>query len=177
MNNYACINVPATLIKELKRLKKEKAITTISEFATDSIKKSIQNMFDYKQTANAFNIEKPDVIKDNTSVENFREAAVAYLDNKDSNKIEKFLGKVCQFTTRMDVVNPTVNNFLDSVFSNAVDIIDLFDYHEMFSNSITLNYEIANTLAVMRVAVTTGFAVGDWRARVDIETLRILGKL
>lgn len=177
MNNYSSISIPETLLKELKRLKKEKAITTISDFATKSIKKSIQDMFDSVQNANAFDVEMPEVIKDNTNVENFRKAAVAYLNGKDSNRIEKFLGKVCQFTTRIDVVNPTVNNFLDSVFSNAVDIIGSFDYHEMFSNSITLNYEIANTLAVMRVAVTTGFAVGDWRARVDIETLRILGKL
>lgn len=162
MNNYACINVPATLIKELKRLKKEKAITTISGFAATSIKKSIQDMLGHK---------------DNTSVENFREAAIMYLDNVGSSKLEKFLAKVCKFTTRLDIVNPTVNNFLDVVYNNAVDIIDTFDYREMFDNSITLNYEIANTLATMRVALTYGFAVGDSRYKVEIETLRILGKL
>lgn len=165
MNNYACINVPATLIKELKRLKKEKAITTISEFAAKSIKKSIQ---DISQTAK---------IADNTGLENFKEAAVMYLDNVGSSRLEKFLAKVCKFTSRLGIVNPTVNNFLDVVYNNAVDIINTFDYSALFGNSITLNYEIANTLAAMRVALTYGFAAGDSRYKVEIETLRILGKL
>lgn len=162
MNNYASINVPADLLQELKRLKKEKAISTISEFATKSIKKSIQSMLGHK---------------DNTSVKNFREAAIMYLDNVGSSKLEKFLAKICKFTTRLDIVNPTVNNFLDSVYNNAVDIIDTFDYRAMFDNSITLNYEIANTLATMRVALTYGFDAGDSRTKTEIETLRILGRL
>lgn len=166
MNNYACINVPANLIKELKRLKKEKAITTISEFATKSIKKSIQDI----DNQNA-------KIADNTSLENFKQAAVMYLDNVGSSKLEKFLAKICKYTTRLDIVNPTVNNFLDVVYNNAIDIIDTFDYSALFGNSITLNYEVANTLATMRVALTYGFGAGDSRYKVEIETLRILGRL
>lgn len=165
MNNYACINVPATLIKELKRLKKEKAITTISGFAANSIKKSIQ---DISRTAK---------IADNTSLENFKEAAVMYLDNVGSSKLEKFLAKICKHTSRLGIVNPTVNNFLDVVYNNGVDYINTFDYSALFGNSITLNYEIANTLAAMRVALTYGFAAGDSRYKVEIETLRILGRL
>ncbi len=168
MNNYSCINIPTVLLMELKRLKKEKAITTIGEFATKSIKKSIQDMLNNSQTAK---------IANNTRLENFREAAIMYLDNVGSNKLEKFLAKICKFTTRLDIVNPTVNNFLDSVFANAVDIINTFDYSALFGNSITLNYEIANTLAAMRVALTYGFAAGDSRYKVEIETLRILGRL
>ena len=163
MNNYASINVPADLLQELKRLKKEKAITTIGEFATKSIKKSIQDMLNNNQNA--------------TSLENFKKAAIMYLDNVGSSKLEKFLAKICKFTTRLDIVNPTVNNFLDSVYNNAVDIIDTFDYRELFNNSITLNYEIANTLATMRVALTYGFDAGDSRTKAEIETLRILGRL
>ncbi len=161
--NYKTVNVPEELQEELLRLKENGKIKTISEFATKSIKKSIQDMLNNSQNA--------------TSLENFREAAIMYLDNVGSNKLEKFLAKICKFTTRLDIVNPTVNNFLDSVFANAVDIIDTFDYRAMFDNSITLNYEIANTLAAMRVALTYGFAAGDSRTKTEIETLRILGRL
>lgn len=166
MNNYACINVPATLIKELKRLKKEKAITTISEFAATSIKKSIQDI----DNQNA-------KIADNTGLENFKEAAVMYLDNVGSSRLEKFLAKICKHTSRLDIDNQNVNNFLDCVFKNAVDIINTFDYSALFGNAIALNYEVANTLATMRVALTYGFAAGDSRYKVEIETLRLLGRL
>ena len=176
MNNYACINVPATLIKELKRLKKEKAITTISEFATDSIKKSIQDMFDFNQTANAFEAKPPEIIADNTDVETFRKKAIEYL-TKDGSKISRLLAKICKFTTRLDIANPSINNFVDTVYDNAVDIIQTFDYSELFDNSISLKYEVANTLAVMRIAVTTGFSVGDFRCKIEIETLRMMGRL
>lgn len=162
MNNYSCINIPTVLLTELKRLKKEKAITTISEFAATSIKKSIQDMFGHK---------------DNTSLENFKEAAAMYLDNVGSSRLEKFLAKICKFTNRLDIDNQNVNNFLDCVFKNAVDIINTFDYSALFGNAIALNYEVANTLATMRVALTYGFAAGDSRYKVEIETLRILGRL
>lgn len=160
---FKTLNVPEELQEELLQLKENGKIKTISGFATKSIKKSIQDMLNNSKNA--------------TSLENFKEAAVMYLDNVGSSRLEKFLAKVCKFTTRLDIVNPTVSNFLDSVFANAVDIIDTFDYRAMFDNSITLSYEIANTLAIMRVALTYGFGAGDSRYKVEIETLRILGRL